>query len=87
MKMTEVFRLHFDFLFIIATLPLSVLFTIGLIIRDKQLVIIVLSNQSATCRLNFVLQALFHLPTLKRLIYSFPATGNEPPKTNISLNL
>jgi hypothetical protein len=67
MKMTEAYLLHFDFLFIIVTLPLPVLFKIGLIIHDKQLVIIVLSNQSATRRLNFVLQALFHLSALKKI--------------------
>lgn len=46
-----------------------------------------LRNQGATCYMNAMLQALYHLPAFRRLVYSFPTTGTEDPESSIPLNL
>lgn len=46
-----------------------------------------LKNQGATCYMNSMLEALFHLPAFRRIVYSMPTTGSEDPETSISLNL
>ncbi|OHT01279.1 hypothetical protein TRFO_31956 [Tritrichomonas foetus] len=46
-----------------------------------------LKNQGATCYMNSMLQALFHLPAFRKLVYEMPTTGNEDAKKNIPLNL
>jgi len=46
-----------------------------------------LKNQGATCYMNSMLQSLYHIPAFRRLVYSFPTTGTEDPKTSIPLNL
>jgi hypothetical protein len=46
-----------------------------------------LTNQGATCYMNAMLQALFHVPAFRRLVYQMPTTGAEDPKKSIPLNL
>jgi hypothetical protein len=42
-----------------------------------------LTNQGATSSMNAMLQALFHIPAFRRLIYQMPTTGAEDPKKSI----
>lgn len=46
-----------------------------------------LINQGATCYMNSMLQALFHLPAFRRIVYNMPTTGNDNPEKSIPLNL
>ncbi|OHT14307.1 hypothetical protein TRFO_15331 [Tritrichomonas foetus] len=46
-----------------------------------------LNNQGATCYMNSMLQALFHLPAFRHLVYEMPTTGNENSNDSIPLNL
>ncbi|OHT10172.1 hypothetical protein TRFO_20642 [Tritrichomonas foetus] len=46
-----------------------------------------LVNQGATCYMNSMLQALFHLPAFRRVVYGMPTTGAEDPEKSIPLNL
>ncbi|OHS94333.1 Clan CA, family C19, ubiquitin hydrolase-like cysteine peptidase [Tritrichomonas foetus] len=46
-----------------------------------------LKNQGATCYMNSMLQALFHIPAFRRVVYNMPTTGNEDPERCIPLNL
>lgn len=46
-----------------------------------------LKNQGATCYMNSLLQALYHLPAFRRIVYKIMTTGNEDINTNIPLNL
>lgn len=45
-----------------------------------------LKNMSANCYLNSILQLLFHVPALRRLVF-FVEAPNEPPSKNVLLNL
>jgi ubiquitin carboxyl-terminal hydrolase 7 len=45
-----------------------------------------LRNQSATCYLNSVIQALFHIPAFRALVFRMPTTGKEDA-TSIPLTL
>jgi len=46
-----------------------------------------LKNQGATCYMNSMLQALYHLPAFRRIVYQMPTTGVEDPEKCIPLNL
>lgn len=46
-----------------------------------------LSNQGATCYMNSMLQALYHLPAFRELIYRMDPTSDKPDQDNIPLNL
>ncbi|OHT04492.1 hypothetical protein TRFO_28001 [Tritrichomonas foetus] len=46
-----------------------------------------LNNQGATCYMNSLLQALYHLSAFRRLVYEIPTTGSEDSDTSIPLNL
>ena len=46
-----------------------------------------LKNQGATCYMNSYLQALFHLPAFRRIIYNIPTTGTEDLTKSIPINL
>ena len=46
-----------------------------------------LRNQGATCYMNSYLQALFHLPAFRRIIYNMPTTGTEDLTKSIPINL
>jgi ubiquitin carboxyl-terminal hydrolase 7 len=45
-----------------------------------------LKNQGATCYMNSLLQALFHVPTFRKAVYQLP-TDNEVPTKSIQLAL
>ena len=46
-----------------------------------------LQNQGATCYMNAMLQALFHVPAFRKCVYEMATTGQEDVKTSIPLNL
>jgi ubiquitin C-terminal hydrolase len=46
-----------------------------------------LKNQSATCYLNSVIQALFHIPAFRALVFRMPTTGLEDATVSIPLTL
>jgi ubiquitin C-terminal hydrolase len=46
-----------------------------------------LLNQGATCYMNSILQALFHLPAFRKIVYNMPTEGVEHPEKSIPLNL
>lgn len=46
-----------------------------------------LLNQGATCYMNSMLQALFHLPAFRSIVFRMPTTGSEDPTVSIPLCL
>jgi ubiquitin carboxyl-terminal hydrolase 7 len=46
-----------------------------------------LRNQGATCYMNSLLQALYHLPAFRRLVYEMPTNGTEDVRKSIPLNI
>ena len=46
-----------------------------------------LENQGATCYMNAMLQALFHIPAFRKCVYEMPTTGMEDVSKSIPLNL
>lgn len=46
-----------------------------------------ISNQGATCYLNSVLQALFHIPAFRSLVYQIPMTDSDKTKKTMIYNL
>ena len=46
-----------------------------------------LENQGATCYMNAMLQALFHIPAFRKCVYEMPTTGMEDVAKSIPLNL
>jgi ubiquitin C-terminal hydrolase len=46
-----------------------------------------LLNQGATCYMNSILQALFHLPAFRKIVYNMPTENVDNPDKSIPLNL
>lgn len=46
-----------------------------------------LKNQGATCYMNSMLQAFFHVPAFRKIVFSIPTTGKEDTEKSILLNL
>lgn len=46
-----------------------------------------LMNQGATCYMNSILQALFHTPAFRKVVYNMETTGLEDPEKSIPLTL